>query len=182
MLWSMLNLDQLQVAVAAAKRRYGLLQDKHPGLKAKLMNGESVAYLVLSLPSGQTGVESSPAQILRNFPAMVIDDDTKTSALNILSRLKILDWKAITGPEPERLKEQLDRLAPQLKYDEKCQVEIRFNDLTYDLIWKLQKDDLVDRDLTPQTKASICIVLGTLAHFESTHHDKADNEFHEHRL
>jgi hypothetical protein len=44
-------------------------------------------------------------------------------------------------------------------------VEIRFNDLTYDLVWKLQKDDLVDRDLTPQTKASICIVLGTLAQF-----------------
>jgi len=178
----MLNLDQLHVAVAAAKRRFDLLQKKHPGLKAKLMNGESVSYLVLSLPSGQTGVESSPTQILRNFPAMVIDDDAKASALNLLSRLKILDWQAITGPETERLKEQLDRLAPQLKYDEKCQVEIRFNDLTYDLIWKLQKDDLVDRDLTPQTKASICIVLSTLAQFERTHHDNGDNEFHEHRL
>jgi hypothetical protein len=30
---------------------------------------------------------------------------------------------------------------------------------------------LVDRDLTPQTKASICIVLGTLAQFERTHHE-----------
>jgi len=168
----MLNLDQLQVAVAAAKRQFCLLQKKHPDLKAKLWNGDSVSYLVLSLPGGQTGIDSSPKQILREFPAMVVDDDAKTSALSIMSRLKILEWKAIAGPETERLKEQLDRLAPQLKYDEKCQVEIRFNDLTYDLVWRLQSDDLVDRDLTLQTKASICIVLGTLAQFERKHYEQ----------
>jgi hypothetical protein len=39
------------------------------------------------------------------------------------------------------------------------------------LVWKLQADELVDRNLTPQTKASIRIVLGTLAHFERTHHE-----------
>jgi hypothetical protein len=168
----MLNFDQLQVAVAAAKRRFGLLQKRHPDLKAKLWNGEPVSYLVLSLPGGQTGIDSSPTQILREFQVVVVDDDAKASALNLLSRLKILDWKGITGPETERLKEQLDRLAPQLKYDEQCQVEIRFNDLTYDLVWKLQVDDLVDRELTPQTKASIRIVLGTLSHFERGHTER----------
>jgi len=35
--------------------------------------------------------------------------------------------------------------------------------LEYDLIWKLQTDELVDRELTPQTKASIRIVLGTVS-------------------
>jgi hypothetical protein len=65
----------------------------------------------------------------------------------------------------------LDELAPQLKYDEKCQVEIRFNRLNYALIWKLQADDLVDRKLTLQTKASIRIVLGTLAQFAGTHNE-----------
>jgi hypothetical protein len=62
----------------------------------------------------------------------------------------------------------LDQLAPQLKYYGECQVEIRFNRLNYELIWKLQVDDLVCRNLTPQTKASIRIVLGTLAQFERT--------------
>ena len=123
----MLNFDQLQVAVAAAKRQFDLIRKKYPDLKA---------YLVMSLPSGQTAIESSPAQILSEFPAMVIDDGT-----------------------------------PQRKYDEKCQVEIRFNDLNYNLVWKLQVDDLIDRNLTPQTKASIQIVLGTLAHFAGTHHE-----------
>jgi len=162
----MLNLDQLQVAVAAAKRRFDLLAKKHPDLKANLQNGEPVSYLVLSLPGGQTGINSSPTKTLRDFPAMVIDDAAKTSALKLLSRLKILDWKAITGSETEHLKEQLNSLALQLKYDDNCQIEIRFNDLTYDLVWKLQTDELVDRELTPQTKSSIRIVLGTLAHFE----------------
>jgi hypothetical protein len=158
----MLSIDQLQIAVAAAKRRFDLIRKKYPGLKA---------YLVMSLPSGQTGIDSSPTQILSEFPAMVVDDNDKTSALDILSRIEKLEWQAATGPETERVREQLDRLAFQLKYDENCQVEIRFNDLKFDLVWKLQVDDLVDRDLTPQTKASICIVLGTLAQFERTRHE-----------
>jgi hypothetical protein len=127
MLSSMLKFDQLQVAVAAAKRQFDLIRKKYPDLKA---------YLVMSLPSGQTGIDSSPAQILSEFPAMVIEDGTP-------------------GP----------------KYDEKTQVEIRFNDLNYDLVWKLQVDDLVDRNLTPQTKASIQIVLGTLSKFARTRHE-----------
>lgn len=155
--WLMLNLDQLQSAVAAAKRRFALIRKKYPKLKA---------YLVLSLPVGQTGIDSSPTQILNEFPAMVIDDDAKAKLLNFQSRQS----HAKTGPEAERrMKEQMDQLAAQLTYDEKCQVEIRFDDLDYDLVWKLQADDdLVDRRLTPQTKASIRIVLGTLARFQNT--------------
>jgi hypothetical protein len=99
---------------------------------------------------------------------MVVDDNAKTSALNLLSRLKLLESEATAGPETERVKTQLNQLALQLKYDGECQVEIRFNRLNYDLIWKLQVEDLVNRNLTPQTKASIRIVLGTLAQFERT--------------
>ena len=124
----MLNVEQLQVAVAAAKRQFELIQKKYPALKAK----DKEAYLVMSLPSGQTGIDSSPAQILNEFPGMII---------------------AGSGPH--------------FQYDEKTQIEIRFKDLNYDLIWKLQADDLIDRNLTPQTKASIQIVLGTLGYFES---------------
>jgi hypothetical protein len=162
MLSSMLNFDQLQVAVAAAKRQFDLIRKKHPNLKA---------YLVMSLPGGQTGIDSSPTQILSEFPAMVVDDGVKTNALNLLSLLKFVKPDAPTVPEAERLRKQVDQLAPQLEYDEKIQVEIRFNDLEFDLVWKLQADDLVDRNLTPQTKGSIQIVLGTLAQFAGTHHE-----------
>ena len=99
---------------------------------------------------------------------MVVEDSTKTGALGLLSRLKTLEPEATDGPDTERLRKRLDQLASQLKYDENCQVEIRFNHLGYELIWKLQADDLVDRNLTSRTKAFIRIVLGTLAHFART--------------
>jgi len=127
MLGSVLNIEQLQTAVAAAKRQFEMLQKKYPALKAK----DKEAYLVLSLPSGQTGIDSFPAQILSEFPGMVVAGS-----------------------------------APHFQYNEKTQIEIRFKDLNYELIWKLQADDLIDRNLTPQTKASIQIVLGTLARFD----------------
>ena len=154
----MLSHDQLQVAVAAGKRQFDRIRQKYPDLKA---------YLVLSLPGGQTEIDSSPKQILSKFPAMVVDDSAKTNALDIISRLKTLEWQAKVGPETEQLINQLDQITTRLKYDEKCQVEIRFKDLNYDLIWKLQMDDLVDRNLTPQSKASIRIVLGMLSRFVS---------------
>ena len=152
----MLNYDQLQAAVAAARRQFDLIRKKYPDLKARL---------VMSLPAGQTAIESSPTQILGEVPAMVVDDGTKISALDILSRLS----KAKADHEAERLmKKQLDQVAAQLGYHDECQVEIRFNDLNYDLVWKLQADDLIDHSLTPQTKASIRIVLGTLAQLKTS--------------
>lgn len=69
--------------------------------------------------------------------------------------------------ELDELKEQLEQLGTRLRFVGHSQVELRFHELNYDLIWKLQTDDLVDRRLTPQTKTSIRIVLGTLEHFSS---------------
>jgi len=156
----MLNFDQLHVAVAAGKRQFEMIRKKYPDLKA---------YLVCSLPGGQAGIDSPPTEILSEFPAMVVDDDAKTNALDIMSRLKGLEGQSKTGPETERLvkqlMEKLDQLALRLRYDAQCQIEIRFSKLDYDLVWKLQVDDFVDRNLTAQSKASIRIILGTLSQF-----------------
>jgi len=47
-------------------------------------------------------------------------------------------------------------------------IEIRFKELKYDeVIWPLQQDPLVDRLRTPQTRASIRIVLGTIDELRS---------------
>jgi hypothetical protein len=164
----MLNHDQLQVGVAAAKRQFDLIQNKYPDLKGRLPNGQLVSLLVMSLPGGQTGIDSSPAQILNEFPAMVFDGVAKTNLRNILSGQP----EKPTASETKQLNKDLEQMSPQLKYNEKCQVEIRFNDLKFDLVWKLQADDLVDRNLTPQTKASINIVLGTLAQFANLDQQK----------
>ena len=105
MLSSMLNLVQLQVAVAAAKRQFGLIRKKYPELKA---------YLVYSLPGGQTEIESNPKQILEEFPAMVVDDISKSKALNLQSSIELLEWKGTKNSELDRQKTELDQLVTKL--------------------------------------------------------------------
>lgn len=153
MLSSMLNLDQLRQAVTTAKQQFRLIQKKYPNLRA---------HLVLSLPRGQTAIDSSPLEILNEFPALIAASSAKTDALQLLAQLKS---ESTSAPGSDQLKAQLAQLASRFQYDGDCHVEIRFDDLKYDLVWKLQCDDLVNRHLTPQTKASIRIVLGSLAQF-----------------
>jgi len=148
-----LNHDQLQVAIAESIRHFSLIRKKYPDLKA---------YLVLSLLGRQTNIDSSPEDILYEFPGLVIDDENKTRMQDFLREPRP---KQSEKKEREQWEKKLQELSLKLKYVGKIQVEIRFKELKYELIWKLQADDLVNRDLTPQTKASIRIVLGTLSHF-----------------
>ena len=150
----MLNYDELQMAIGAAKRHFHLLQQKYPKLKA---------YLVISLPGGQIDIDDGLIKMLENFPAMVVDGPQKAKAIDLFS---LLPGKEKDPAGRRHLEQQLHELAGQLHYDEACQVEIRFHDLVFDLVWKLQVDELVDRGATPQTKAAIQIVLGTLAKFK----------------
>lgn len=153
----MLDYEQLKAAIGAAQRRFAMIRKRYPELKA---------HLVLSSPKGQTKIDSSPTQILTDFPAMVVADGIKARVLDLLNSVASMN---VDDPERKRPQKQADTLAVQLKFDETCQVEIRFGDLNYELVWKLQADELVDWNLTPKTKASIRIVLGTLDRFQ---HDR----------
>ena len=146
----MLNIEQLQMAVKTANQRFAAIRLKHLGMTAQL---------VFSSPAGQTSISSPPTQILDEFPAMIIDDASKTQALPLLDRSKA---ENLPATEKLRLNEELGKLGRRFHFDGECRVELRFQELNYDLIWKLQADELVDRNLTPQTKASIRIVLGRL--------------------
>ena len=161
----MLNLEQLQVAVAAAKQQFALILKKYPDLIPKKVDIPQIPYLVIALPGEQIWIDCTPKDILKNIPAMVIDSSAKTKGLELLSRIEKLDRQDKAESDVNQLRDEFKQLASQLQYEGKYQIEIRFKYLAYDLIWKLQVDDLVDRDLTPQGKASIRIVLGTLARF-----------------
>ncbi len=150
-----LNPDKFQAALAAAKEHFSLVRKKYPDLKA---------YLVLSLKGQQTGIGSSPKEIFRDFPDLIIDDSTKAALREFL---KTPEPKDASDAEKKRLKEKLESLVQELKYDGRGQVELRFGSMNYEQLWQLQTDDLVDRELTPRTKASIRIVLGTVSHFAS---------------
>ena len=63
----------------------------------------------------------------------------------------------------EDLRKQLSDTVDKLEFDPTVHIEIRFKELKYEeVIWPLQQDPLVDRLRTPQTRASIRIVIGTL--------------------
>ena len=149
-----LNLSQFQDALAAANRQFAEIRKKHPDLRG---------YLVLSLRCGQTELDSELAYSIREFPSLLLDNSAKTKTLELIKKLKP---KESTKPKQIQLKAELKDLAKDLEFDGSVQVELRFHDLDYDLIWKLQSDELVDHELTPQTIASIRIVLSTLNHFE----------------
>jgi len=148
-----LNPGQLQQAVAAANRHFSLIRKKYPHLRA---------YLVISLLGDQTSINSSLERMIAEYPALMADSRTKNLMLNFLKEL--LPEKS-TEAQKKTWKVRFQRLAQDLEFDGNAQVALVFHELDYNLIWKLQADELVERQLTPQTKASIRIVLGTLAHF-----------------
>lgn len=148
-----LDHDRFHAAVKAAKDRFSQLKEKHPALKG---------YLVLSIPGKQAGIGSSPSEILDALPALIADDDAKEAYAACLDQQLPKD---ASESQKQRAKERQEELSRSLNYDGRVRVEIRFDHLDYALIDRLQSDELVDRELTPQTPASIRIVLGTLAAF-----------------
>lgn len=148
-----LNHHSFQAAVKEVRDRFAMLKAKHPTLKG---------YHVLSIPGKQTGIGSSPQEILASLPSIVVEDAAKSALRDFL---KTPPSKEASETEKKRWNEQLQELATRLRYHGDCRVEIRFDQLDYALIARLQSDELVDRELTPQTAASIRIVLGTLSAF-----------------
>lgn len=152
-----LNPSQLQNVVAAAKRHFSLIQKKYPELKANL---------IFSLLGEQTKIDSSPRDILEEFPSMVADNKAKSRMLSFLKEpLPECKTEAQTKKQKEQWEKRVQELSEGLEFIGNAQINLRFINLDYALIWKLQSDDLVDQDLTPQTKASIRIVLGRISDF-----------------
>lgn len=148
-----LNAIQFEKAKKIAISRMILIHKKYPSLKG---------YLVLSQGGVQVGLNSSVSVLYEKFPDLYLTGPPK-SALEILvqktppesaSNEKKLKWNTC-----------LEELSQSLRFDGQVQIEMRFSRLSYEFLWQLQRDDLVDVDRTPQTKASIQIVLGTLSSF-----------------
>jgi hypothetical protein len=148
-----LDHDRFQAAVKAARDRFAMLKAKHPALKG---------YLVLAIPGKQTGIGSSAREILGDLPALIVEDAARAA---FQQHLKSPPPKDAGDKVKKEWDGRSDDLAAELHYDGGVRVELRFDHLDYALIARLQADELVDRELTPQTRASIRIVLGTLAAF-----------------
>jgi hypothetical protein len=152
-----MNATQLQSAVGKSNELFAKLKEKYHGLKGSL---------VFSSPYGQCELTTNMAEILNIAPQMIMDCGQKEKALHLLQKLNEIESenkKSSGKPKStEKYRLQLSDIANSMEIKDDTFVEIRFTGTDLDLIFDLQKDELVSQEHTPQTKASIRIVLGTL--------------------
>jgi hypothetical protein len=112
-------------------------------------------------------------EILKAFPAMIVDSPQKEKVIGDIQNIVSLekdkkdngDAKGNITEKIKQFKSAVLQMIDSLSLREDVFVEIRFDEkiVNLPLIFKLQKDELVSQEHTPQTKASIRIVLGTFA-------------------
>lgn len=103
--------------------------------------------------------------MIKIFPGISAPGAVKNKMLKLL---KEPQPEKPTEAEKKGWEDRFQKLAMNLEFEGETQIELRFYDLDYELIRRLQTEDLVDRILTPQSKASIRIVLGTISSIRET--------------
>lgn len=133
--------------------------------KIKIKYSELSGYLVFSSSYGQCELTSDLATILNCFPQMIMEGKQKGKALQLMQKINEIESenKKNSGKlkSIDNYKIQLNELNKEMEVDENIFMEIRFKNGDLDLIYQLQSDDLISQEQTPQTKASIRIVLGS---------------------
>lgn len=103
-------------------------------------------YAVMTHSGADAAIPDRISSLLQKIPEAFVDHETKKIARALVSK---------NHPLPQELIQAL-----KIKPD--CCLEIRFQHLDYPQIWRMQTDPRIDLTRTPQTKASIRIVLGVL--------------------
>ena len=150
--------DQLCIAVDHANKLFKKIMPRYDKLKG---------YLVFSSTTGQCNITTDPIEILRQFPEMVEDSDNKKFGLKLIEQISLLekdkkDVSQSTRDKIEKLSRDLNKFKDSVVVRKETFIEIRFSQHTLEQIFEMQKDPLVSQIYTPQSRASIRIVLGTL--------------------
>ena len=163
-----MNKDDLNTAVENANSIFEEITKKYNLMKIK----DHEEYLVFSSPYGQCKITSSMQTILEEFPKMVHDSKYKKKACELVQGIRNIKKeiaRTFVGKDKSDLKKKMDhdvesfeQVAENLEIMEDAFVEIRFQVLDSEIIDELRKDPIISLKHTPQTRASICIVLGTL--------------------
>ena len=98
---------------------------------------------------------------------MVEDSDNKKIGLKLIEQIALLEKDKKDGSQSikdriEKLSYDLNALKESILFKKETYIEIRFSKQNLDQIFEMQKDPLVSQKDTPQSRASIRIVLGTL--------------------
>ena len=177
----MISWPELNGVISTAEARFSPIRAAYEDLSM---------YLVFASRLGQTGIHSTPLQIMQEFPGMIADSPARRAALDLAGTIhhlescrqvaqrmpvsKLPNKNAVIEDLENRLKPSyvaVKERIPGLGVRDDVHVEIRFRQLRYSSIWKLQTDARVDRKRTPRSKASIRVVLGVLAGLAADHND-----------
>ena len=155
-----MRISELSIPFANAQNIFQRLKSKYPILDA---------HIVVSTQYGQTEPTPDGFRFLEHIPSSFVDSLERKEALILFDTFKDLNRRNrdLKNPVIKNLSEQcrnrLSVLLMTMEIMESTQLQLRFGELDYDLIALLQKDPLVDQSLTPQSRGSIKIVLGTLS-------------------
>ena len=163
-----MNKDDLNTAIENAKSIFEEITNKYNLMKKK----DYDEYLVFSSPYGQCEITSSMRMIAEEFPEMVNDSIHKTKACELVQDIRKLREeiaRTFVAKSKDDLRKKMDnyekslaQIAENLEVMEDTFVEIRFNALDYNIIDELREDPIISLKHTPQSGASIRIVIGTL--------------------
>lgn len=189
---------ELEIVVERAQGIFKKIKAKYVGLSGFLV----LASPLGTAPWGQCLLTSDLLKILKGItdlkkderdkqsdiidkqalPTMIHDSKYKERAIELIEQISKLenarkisfsiDAKTEADNEVEKLSSDLASIVEHLEIKDDILVEIRFDRLLYDLMFELQKDPLVSQKWTPQTRASIRIVLGTISelyHIKNEH-------------
>lgn len=114
------------------------------------------------------GCETSVIVKLEKAPRIFIDNPSKRAVQKHLqttppSELHRKENESRLKQWEKAHKKRLTELSDGLRFKSEALFEIRFGNLHHEEIWRMQTDPRVDPTRTPQTKASIKIVIGSLA-------------------
>jgi hypothetical protein len=158
--------ENLISAIDKAKNLFNKISSEYAAMAG--MKG----YLVLSSIYGQCELTDNPLTILIDFPTMISESEYKDKVSKLLETMQDLETQ-LKHASPGKIKKEIQekiKKAPlnlnanlnKIEFKGDTFIEIRFEKPILDLIFKLKKDPLVSQVHTPQSQASIRIVLGTL--------------------
>ena len=173
---ALMNVEQLRLVVDEAGTITEEIGNNYPKL---------TCYPVFSYLAGQCDLTSDVRGILRKFPDMLHDSEEKSNAAIIIRKIAELEAKlkqaneirntTLRNNKIDSLTNDLQALMPELNQLTDCFdiradifIELRFEKPILEEIFKLQSDPMVSQHYTPQTKASVRIVLGTITDIYST--------------
>ena len=164
----LVNFEQLTSVDAAAKDILKKLKEKYVGLDSSLVYASRLGQAPLGTNAKGILIGHVAKGKLQAFRDMVLESDSKAKALKALSER---DHYKEGTPDYKEIDAEIDGFCSCVEFDEQVQVQLRFGELKYEQLWQLQSDELVDQALTPKSKSSIQIVLGSLKELLERHND-----------